>query len=142
MCIPTTVSFFTVRQHEVFDDNQVKRTKWIKPNIKAASTKEETIVLAKLLQKDFLNLSPTFVVEFYHSVINYFAPKLHVFSYHGMHGCLLLAALHYNENAHRSQATTRDGTFAICHQNFLSSRMVYCVRSWCDRRRTWQTVGF
>jgi hypothetical protein len=107
---------FTACQHEVFDDNQVKRTKWIKPNTKA-STKVEAIVLAKLLQKDILKLSPaeqTFAVESYHCVINYFAPKLHVFSYHGMYGRLLLAALHYNENAHRSQAATRDGTLR-CH---------------------------
>ncbi len=88
-------------------------------------------MLAKPLQKDILKLFPaeqTFAVESYHSVINYFVPKLHVFSYHGMHGRLLLAALHYNENRHRSQATTRDGTlrYAIKFPKFKKGG--YCVR--------------
>jgi hypothetical protein len=92
------------------DSNATSRTKWIKPGTKASS-KIETIVLAKTLLRDIGKLSlaeQTFPVEAYHSVINYFALKLLVFSYHGMIARLLLAALHYNENAQRKQATTRD----------------------------------
>lgn len=104
------------------DSNATVRTKWIKSGTKASS-RIETIVLAKTLLRDIGKLSPaeqTFPVEAYHSVINYFAPKLLVFSYHGMLVRLLLAALHYNENAQRKQATTRAGIlrFAIKYPKY------------------------
>ena len=93
-------------QREILDRSW--RIKWIKPST-IASDKIEAIVLANTLQRDIVKLSPaeqTFPVEAYHSVINNFAPKILVFSYHGMYCRLLLAALHYNENVQRQQATT------------------------------------
>jgi hypothetical protein len=119
---------FTACQHEVFDDNQVKRTKWVKPNTKA-STKVEAIVLAKLLQKDILKLSPaeqTCAVESYHCVINYFAPKLHVFSYHGcMVACYWL--LYTTMRMHIDLKLQHVMVLCDMSLSFLSSRKVATV---------------
>ncbi|XP_013396887.2 uncharacterized protein LOC106163756 [Lingula anatina] len=57
-------------------------------------------------------LSPmyqTYGCEVFHSVIVHFAPKSTHYSYKGMIGRLLLAALHYNENSDKGQAVTKEG---------------------------------
>ncbi|XP_073731245.1 uncharacterized protein [Misgurnus anguillicaudatus] len=66
----------------------------------------------KTVLKDTAKLSPhyqTSSLESFHSVILLFAPKNVVYSYLGMLCRLYLAALHYNENADRGQATTSSG---------------------------------
>ena len=111
-------------------DETVERTKWIQPSTKA-SDKLENVILAKALQKDIAKLSPaeqTFPVEAFHSIINYFAPKLLVFSYEGMLCRLLLAALHYNENSQRQQATTADGRLRFCIKYPKFKKGGYSVR--------------
>lgn len=55
------------------------------------------------------NLGPTSGVEAYHSVVNHFAQKMYKFSYKGMISRILLAAMHYNENAGRVLKVTRQG---------------------------------
>lgn len=55
------------------------------------------------------NLGPTSGVEAYYSVVNHFAPKMYKFSYKGMISRILLAAMHYNENAGRALKVTRQG---------------------------------
>ncbi|XP_035862681.1 uncharacterized protein LOC116042204 isoform X2 [Sander lucioperca] len=63
----------------------------------------------KTVLKDIAKLSPhyqTSSLEAFHSVILRFAPKNVVYPYLGMLCRLYLAALHYNENADRGQATT------------------------------------
>lgn len=62
--------------------------------------------------KDVVKLSPhhqTSSLEAFHSVILRFAPKNVVFPFIGMLCRLYLAALHFNENANRPQAKTRQG---------------------------------
>ena len=82
----------------------------------------QKILTSTSLCKDIKQLS----TGFFHSLVNTFAPKQQVFSYHGMlsrcvHACkifftclslcrLKLAALHFNENNNLEQATTKDGS--------------------------------
>ncbi|KAK7473608.1 hypothetical protein BaRGS_00035155 [Batillaria attramentaria] len=49
-------------------------------------------------------------IEGFHSVLNHFAPKMYGFSYSGILHRNVLAALHFNENNERKQATRLDGT--------------------------------
>lgn len=66
----------------------------------------------KSLLKDVPKLSPchqTYGLEVFHSVVNHFAPKSTHFFYAGMLARLSIAALHYNENCKRNQATRSDG---------------------------------
>ncbi|XP_011677896.2 uncharacterized protein LOC105444839 [Strongylocentrotus purpuratus] len=96
-----------------------ERIAWILPNSTAA---DEVIRIcqSKYLLKDIKMMSPaqqTSSVEAYHGTINYFAPKLYVYSYQGMHARLLLAAMHFNENSGRAQRKKKDGTeqWSISH---------------------------
>ncbi|KAG0414761.1 hypothetical protein HPB47_008090 [Ixodes persulcatus] len=62
--------------------------------------------------QDIRQLSPsfqTYSLESFHSVLIGFAPKSAVFTYDGMRARTLLAVLHFNANAKRLQATTKDG---------------------------------
>ncbi|KAF3861261.1 hypothetical protein F7725_000037 [Dissostichus mawsoni] len=74
--------------------------KWLEPSSKAA-VKLETLVCNKTLCKDISKLSggcQTSSVEGFHSLLIQFAPKM-----------ILIAALHYNENANRVQDVTKTG---------------------------------
>ncbi|XP_034077579.1 uncharacterized protein LOC117549630 [Gymnodraco acuticeps] len=74
--------------------------------------KLETILSTKRILKAVAKLSPhhqTSSLESFHAVILRFAPKNVVFPFLGMLCRLYLAALHYNENAERAQATTSTG---------------------------------
>ncbi|XP_059386284.1 uncharacterized protein LOC132121128 [Carassius carassius] len=71
--------------------------------------KLEKVLSNKRIVKDVAKLSPhyqTSSIEVFHSVILRFTPKNVVFPFLGMLCRLYLAALHYNENAGRPQATT------------------------------------
>ncbi|XP_021351639.1 uncharacterized protein LOC110449235 [Mizuhopecten yessoensis] len=73
----------------------------------------QRIVCRKLLVKDIGKLSPaqqTSCLESFHNVVNYFAPKASHFFYNQMKARLCLAALHFNANTSRQQATLEDGT--------------------------------
>ncbi|XP_034079309.1 uncharacterized protein LOC117550853 [Gymnodraco acuticeps] len=85
--------------------------KWLEPSSKAA-VKLETLVCNKTLCNDILKLSggsQTSAVEGFHSLLIQFAPKMYVFSYTGMLCRILIAALHFNENANRVQGVTKPG---------------------------------
>ncbi|XP_047194376.1 uncharacterized protein LOC124851234 [Hippoglossus stenolepis] len=72
----------------------------------------EKVLSSKRVLKDVGKLSPhyqTSSLESFHSVILRFAPKNVVFPFLGMLCRLYLAALHFNENAGRPQATTSAG---------------------------------
>ncbi|KAL1475488.1 hypothetical protein MTO96_037256 [Rhipicephalus appendiculatus] len=85
--------------------------KWIHPGTDAYD-RLHAILTPKRLLDDIRQMSPsvqTFSVESFHSLINRFAPKSYAFSHQGMFIRCALAALHYNENADREQAVTKDG---------------------------------
>ncbi|KAI4816011.1 hypothetical protein KUCAC02_006130, partial [Chaenocephalus aceratus] len=85
--------------------------KWLEPSSKAA-VKLETLVCNKTLCNDMLKLSggsQTSAVERFHSLLIQFAPEMYVFSYTGMLCRILIAALHFNENANRVQGVTKAG---------------------------------
>uniref|UniRef100_A0A1X7TYQ2 Uncharacterized protein n=1 Tax=Amphimedon queenslandica TaxID=400682 RepID=A0A1X7TYQ2_AMPQE len=68
------------------------------------SKKLSAILLDKNILKTIRRLSPkhqTSALESFHSVILHFAPKLTAYLYCGMKSRLMLAALHFNENANR-----------------------------------------
>lgn len=93
-------------EHERLQDR-----KWLKPGTKA-QVKVEEYVLNPRLCKDVRKLSTSFQtsdLESYHSLVNQFAPKMYSFSFHGMQCRLILAALHFNENARRDAAVTKCG---------------------------------
>ncbi|XP_042150743.1 uncharacterized protein LOC121838519 [Ixodes scapularis] len=70
------------------------------------------VVTSIRLLKGLRQLSPdtqTFSLESFHNVLNGFARKSTAFSLEGMLCRTRLAALHFNENAERAQAITKDG---------------------------------
>ncbi|XP_060085473.1 uncharacterized protein LOC132564874 [Ylistrum balloti] len=86
--------------------------KWIKPGSKVFREMEK-ILCGKLLLKDVGKLSPahqTSCLESFHNVVNFFATKASHFFYIQMKARLCLAALHFNSNSCRPQATLEDGT--------------------------------
>lgn len=87
------------------------RSKWFKPGTKALY-KVEKLLTNKRVLKHVEKLSPhyqTSSLESFHSVILRFAPKSVVFPFMGMLCRLYLAAMHFNENSNRPQATTLSG---------------------------------
>ncbi|XP_042149965.1 uncharacterized protein LOC121838046 [Ixodes scapularis] len=78
----------------------------------SAHQKLKEIVLSKHLLRDIPSLSPsaqTFATECLHSTLLHFAPQLVHFAFRSMTARTYLAALHYNENGVRPQATTKEG---------------------------------
>ncbi|KAK9958119.1 hypothetical protein ABG768_012293 [Culter alburnus] len=87
------------------------KSKWLRAGT-PAFCRLEKVLTNKGILKDVQKLSPhhqTSSMEAFHSVILRFAPKNVVFSFLGMLCRLYLAALHFNENAGRPQATTAAG---------------------------------
>ncbi|KAK3102001.1 hypothetical protein FSP39_008026 [Pinctada imbricata] len=92
-------------------EGRERRKKWLKPGTKV-SVKLEELVQSRQMKKDIPKQPPgpqTSSLEAFHRVVNHFAPKMFPFSYHGILCRLRLAALHYNENGMRDQATTKQG---------------------------------
>lgn len=86
-------------------------SKWLQPASKPLYKLDKTLMNKRVL-KDVEKLSPhhqTSSLEAFHSVILRFAPKNVVFPYLGMLCRLYLAAMHFNENAHRTQAVSASG---------------------------------
>ncbi|KAH7961481.1 hypothetical protein HPB52_009362 [Rhipicephalus sanguineus] len=91
--------------------DQLEDREWLSPT-SPAFLQLKTIVDNPLLLRDIRRLSPevqTFSLESFHSVLNCFAPKANAFSEDGMQARTWLAVLHFNENAKRQQAHTREG---------------------------------
>ncbi|KAF1382358.1 hypothetical protein PFLUV_G00142970 [Perca fluviatilis] len=87
------------------------KSKWLSAGTPAFYNLEKELT-KKTVLRDIAKLSPhyqTSSLEAFHSVILRFAPKNVVYPYLGMLCRLYLAALHYNENADRGQATTSSG---------------------------------
>ncbi|XP_066275662.1 uncharacterized protein [Branchiostoma lanceolatum] len=93
-------------------EGREQRKPWLPLHTKV-SVETEKIILNQRLCKDVKRLSPkhqTSYLEAFHALILHFAPKMYHFSYKGMHCRVILAALHFNENAPRTQAKRmRDG---------------------------------
>ncbi|XP_067682035.1 uncharacterized protein [Haliotis asinina] len=84
---------------------------WLKEGSKPYKAFME-VVSSGYLVRDLPNLSPvyqTFALEVFHSVVNHFAPKNTHYFYAAMMARMFLAALHFNENGNREQATDQVG---------------------------------
>ncbi|XP_075536996.1 uncharacterized protein LOC142572060 [Dermacentor variabilis] len=93
--------------------------------------KLQKIVENRRLIIDIKQVSPscqTSNVESFHSLINRFAPKSFTFSFYGMLARSQLAALHYNENADRSQGRTSVGErqWTVKHPKARKGKAVAC----------------
>ncbi|XP_016346660.1 uncharacterized protein LOC107692211 [Sinocyclocheilus anshuiensis] len=87
------------------------KSKWLRAGTPVFCRLEKVLTNKRIL-KDVEKLSPhhqTSSLEAFHSVIRRLAPKNVVFAFLGMLCRLYLAALHFNENAGRPQATTAAG---------------------------------
>ncbi|XP_048094635.1 uncharacterized protein LOC125291807 [Alosa alosa] len=103
------------------------KSKWLSAGTPAFYHLEKELT-KKTVLKDIAKLSPhyqTSSLEAFHSVILRFAPKNVVYPYLGMLCRLYLAALHYNENANRGQATTSSGD-PLYKLSFPKSRKGEC----------------
>ncbi|CAN7981801.1 unnamed protein product [Ixodes pacificus] len=97
---------YTTCLHGTLDD-----VEWLSPGM-PSHDKFTAIMTSKRLLKDLRQLppdTPTFSLESFHNVLNGFAPKSTAFSPEGMLARTCLAALHFNDNAEREQAITKDG---------------------------------
>ncbi|KAK7475684.1 hypothetical protein BaRGS_00033055 [Batillaria attramentaria] len=93
-------------------EGEERNKNWIKAGTKL-SAKLTDILESRQMMKDVPMLSTgpqTASIEGFHSVLNHFAPKMYGFSYSGILHRNVLAALHFNENNERKQATRLDGT--------------------------------
>ncbi|XDV42435.1 hypothetical protein PO909_011101 [Leuciscus waleckii] len=87
------------------------KSKWLKAGTEAFIKVEKALTNKRIL-KDVEKMSPhhqTSSLEAFHSSILRFAPKTAVFPFLGMLCRLYLAAMHFNENAGRPQATSSTG---------------------------------
>nr|KAG5706771.1 hypothetical protein BaRGS_007274 [Batillaria attramentaria] len=83
---------------------------WLDPNTKAFTSLEKLVTEPRLL-KDVAQLSSgdqTSSLEAWHSLLLQFAPKHTHFSWLGMRTRHELAAMHYNENGTKLQASTEE----------------------------------
>ncbi|XP_040076383.3 uncharacterized protein LOC8034621 [Ixodes scapularis] len=97
---------YTKCLHEPIEDGE-----WLVPDT-PAHARFVDVVSSKSLLKDLRQLSPdtqTYGLESFHSVLNRFAPKWAAFRTKGMLARTRVAALHWNENSEREQATTKAG---------------------------------
>ncbi|XP_042578764.1 uncharacterized protein LOC109076260 isoform X2 [Cyprinus carpio] len=108
------------------------KSKWLRAGTPAFCRLEKVLTNKRIL-KDVEKLSPhhqTSSLEAFRSVILHFVPKNVVFSFLGMLCRLYLAALHFNENAGRPQATTAAGeplfkvVFPKCKKGQCSAKPV------------------
>ncbi|XP_057713474.1 uncharacterized protein LOC130929879 [Corythoichthys intestinalis] len=92
-------------------EGRERKKPWLTPHTKLTNELEKLICGSKLLA-DIRRLSPVYQtshLEAFHSLVNHFTPKMFAFSYEGMLSRTIVAALHFNENAHRAHSLTRDG---------------------------------
>ena len=71
------------------------------------------MVKSPYLLRDIGKMSPvhqTYGLEVYHNIVNHFASKSTHFFYESMLARVHLAALHFNENSGKPQATTKTGS--------------------------------
>ncbi|XP_033101232.1 uncharacterized protein LOC117104488 [Anneissia japonica] len=105
-----------------------RKKKWMVPGSKATQVLLPIILNPRLCQ-DVKLMSETFQtskLEAFHSTLNHFAPKMNHFSYWGQKCRTLVAAMHYNENGGRIQATTNDGEkcFGVAFPKFKKGGFV------------------
>ncbi|KAK3105927.1 hypothetical protein FSP39_008705 [Pinctada imbricata] len=99
---------FPTCQHEEI----TKDVCWLKMGSKVYKELQD-VITSNFLMNDIKKLSPgeqTSDLEAFHSLVCQFVPKSTHYFYDAMKARLLVAALHSNENAQRSQALKRDGT--------------------------------
>ncbi|XP_063058186.1 uncharacterized protein LOC134451666 [Engraulis encrasicolus] len=102
--------------------------KWLAAGSPAVSKLSKTLMNKKLLN-DVERLSPhphTTSLQHFHSVSKRFAPKQQMFSFQRFLCRLYLAALHFNENSGRPQATSADGE-PLFRVAFLKSQTRECT---------------
>ncbi|XP_066263538.1 uncharacterized protein [Branchiostoma lanceolatum] len=96
--------------HDPLEGRQ-QRKPWLPLHTKMSVVMEKIITNNKLCQ-DIKRLSPdyqTSYLEAFHALILHFAPKMFHFSHRGMQYRVILAAMHFNENANRAHRRRRDG---------------------------------
>ena len=88
-----------------------KNVKWFTPNTEAFEKLVDLLSNKRLLSdvKKLRPLHQTSSVEAFNSLVIHFALKSLIFSYRGMYCRIILAAMHYNENAQRKQAVNKSG---------------------------------
>ncbi|XP_056443945.1 uncharacterized protein LOC130380682 [Gadus chalcogrammus] len=105
--------------------------------------KLEKALTKKTVLRDIAKLSPhhqTSSLEAFHAVILRFAPKNVVYPFLGMLCRLYLAALHYNENSDRGQATTSSGDLMF-RLTFPKARKGECRAKPVKTEATFQYVN-
>ncbi|XP_073236454.1 uncharacterized protein [Porites lutea] len=88
---------------------------WINPE-DIVYEKTKKALTADSLKKGIMQASPsaqTDCLEGFHSVLNFFAPKIIAYSYLGMYCRHILAALHFNYNLHREGKVNKDGSVPL-----------------------------
>ncbi|XP_063058183.1 uncharacterized protein LOC134451618 [Engraulis encrasicolus] len=104
------------------------RPKWLVDGSEALSELRKVLGTEKIVN-DIWKLSPhphTTSLEDFHSVSKRFAPKNVILPYQGRLCRLYLAALHFNENSGRPQATSADGE-PLFRVAFLKSQTRECT---------------
>ncbi|XP_067310591.1 uncharacterized protein [Pseudorasbora parva] len=104
------------------------KSKWLKAGTEAFCKLEKALTNKRILN-DVEKMSPlhqTSSLEAFHSAIQRFAPKNVVFPFLGMLCRLYLAAMHFNENAGRPQATSPTGEL-LYRVNFPKSKKRQCT---------------